>query len=38
MLVMNIVLGIDDHDPKSLIQENLVQKLKCVPIFMKFGT
>ena len=35
---MNIVLGIDDFDPKLQIRANLVLKLKCAPIFMKFGT
>ena len=38
MLIMNIVLVIDDLDPKLYIQANLVPKLKCAPIFMKFGT
>ena len=38
MLVMNIVLEIEDHDPKLQIQANLVPKLKCAPIFMKFST
>ena len=35
---MNKILGIDNLDPKLLIRENLVQKLKCAPIFMRFGT
>ena len=35
---MNIVLGIDDIDPKSYIRASLVTKLKCPPILMKFGT
>ena len=38
MLIINIVLGIDGLDPKLKIRANLVQKLKFVPIFMKFGT
>ena len=38
MLIMNIVLGIDELDPKLQIPANLVPKLKYAPIFMKFGT
>ena len=38
MLIMNIVLGTDDLDPKLQIQANLVSKLKCATIIMKFGT
>ena len=38
MLIMNIVLGIDDLLPKLQIRVNLVPKLNCIPIFMKFGT
>ena len=38
MLIMNIVLVIDNLDPKLLIRANLVPKLKCAPIFIKFGT
>ena len=38
MLIMNIVLGIDDLDPKLWIRENLVSTLKFALIFMKFGT
>ena len=38
MLIMIILLEIDDLDPKLQIQANLVPKLKCAPIFMKFGT
>ena len=38
ILIMNKILGIDNLDPKLLIRENLVQKLKCAPIFMRFGT
>ena len=38
MLIMNIVLGIDDLDPKLWIRENLVLTLKFALIFMKFGT
>ena len=37
MLIMNIVLGIDDFDPKLYIRPNLVQTLKFAPIFIKFG-
>ena len=32
------LLGTDDLDLTLQILENLVQKLKCAPIFMKFGT
>ena len=35
---MNLVLGIDDLDPKLYFHANLVPKLKSAPIFMKFGT
>ena len=35
---MNIVLGIDDLNPKLYIRANLVPTLKCAPIFKKFGT
>ena len=38
MLIINAVLGTDDLDPKLQIRANLVPKLKCAPIFMKFGT
>ena len=38
MLIMNIVLGIDDLNPKLYIRANLVPTLKCAPIFKKFGT
>ena len=38
MLIMNIILGIDDLDPKFWIRANLVPTLKFAPIFMKFGT
>ena len=38
MLIMNIVLGIDDLNPKLYIRANLVPTLKCAPISMKFGT
>ena len=38
MLIMNIVLGIDDLDPKLKIHANLALKFKCAPVFMKFGT
>ena len=38
MLVMNIVLGIYDLDPKLWIRANLVPTLKFAPMFMKFGT
>ena len=38
ILIMNIVLGIDDLDPKSQIRANLVPILKFAPIFMKFDT
>ena len=37
MLIMNIVLGIDDLNPKFQIRKNLVPTLKLAPIFMKFG-
>ena len=35
---MNIVPGIDDADPKLQIRANLVPKLTCASIFMKFDT
>ena len=38
MLIMKMLIGIDDLDPKLQICENLVPKRKCVPIFMKFRT
>ena len=44
MLIINILIGIDDLDPKLQILvkitklQNLVPQLKCAPIFMKFGT
>ena len=38
MLILNIVLGIDDLDPKLYILVNLFPTLKFTPIFMKFGT
>ena len=38
MLIVNIILEIDDADPKSLIRANLVPTLKFALIFMKFGT
>ena len=38
MLIMNIVLGIHDIDPKLKIRANLVPKFKCPLIFRKFGT
>ena len=38
MLIMNIVFGTDDLDPKLWIQGNLVQTLKFAQIFMKFVT
>ena len=38
MLIMNIVLGIDEIDPKLQIRAILVPKLKCAPIYLKFGT
>ena len=36
MVIMNIVLGIDDLNPKFQIRENLVPTLKLAPIFMEF--
>ena len=38
MLTVIIVLGIDKLNPKLWIRANLVPKLKCAPILMKFGT
>ena len=38
MVIVNIVLGIDDLDPKLSIRTYLVPTLKFAPIFMKFGT
>ena len=38
MLIMNIVLGTDDLDPKLLIRVILVPTLQFAPIFMKFST
>ena len=38
MLIMNIVLGIDDLNPKLQIRATLFAALKIAPIFMKFGT
>ena len=38
MLIMNTVLRTHDIDPKLKILGNLVPRLKCVPIFIKFGT
>ena len=38
MLIMNVVLGIDDLDPKLQIGANLVPKLEYASIFVKFGT
>ena len=35
MLIINILIGIDVLDPKLQILRNLVEKLKCAPIFMK---
>ena len=37
MLIMNMVLGIDDLDPKLQIRANFIPTWKCDPIFMKFG-
>ena len=34
-LLFNV--GIDDLDPKLQIRASFVSKLKCAPIFMKFG-
>ena len=38
MLIMNMVFGTDDLDPKLKIRANFVPTLKFAPIFMKFGT
>ena len=38
MLIRNIVLGIDDLDPKLQARANLVPTVKFASIFMKFGT
>ena len=38
MLIMNILIVIDHFDKKITILQILVPKLKCAPIFMKFGT
>ena len=38
MLIMNTLTGIDNLDPKIINLWNLVIKLKCAPIFMKFDT
>ena len=38
MLIMNTLTGIDNLDPKIINLWNLVTKLKCTPIFMKFDT
>ena len=38
MMIMNIVLGTDDLDPKLSIRANVVPILKFASIFMKFGT
>ena len=38
MLIMNIVLPIDDLEPKLLIWVNLVPTLTFAPILIQFGT
>ena len=38
MLIINIIITIDDLDPKLQICEIFVPKLKFILIFMKFGT
>ena len=38
VLIINVLIGIDDLDPKLQICKNLVPKLKFSPIFIKFGT
>ena len=38
MLIVNIVIGIDDLNPKLYIRANLVPTLKSAPIFKKFGS
>ena len=38
MLILNIILGTDDLDPKLWIWVDLVPTLKFAPIFKKYGT
>ena len=38
MLIMNMVLGTDDFDPKLYILANFVPALKFAPVVMKFCT
>ena len=38
MLIMNMVLGTDDLNPKLQIRANYVPALKFAPVFMKFCT
>ena len=38
ILVMDLLIGTDNLDPKIQIWANLVPQLKCPSIFMKFDT
>ena len=38
ILVMDLLIGTDNRDPKIQIWANLVPQLKCPSIFMKFDT